>query len=117
MQSNDFKQVILVRADLKLPKGKLAAQVAHASVEAVLRSDAAYVAQWRNQGMAKIVLKVKDQKELIRYFQDAKGHGISASLITDAGHTVVAPGTKTCVGIGPDEEEVIDKLTKDLKLL
>ncbi|MBT4446205.1 peptidyl-tRNA hydrolase [archaeon] len=117
MSNYDFKQVILVRMDLKLPKGKLAAQAAHASVEAVLRADSAYVAEWRNQGMAKIVLKVKDQKELIQYFQDAKDQGIPASLITDAGHTVVAPGTKTCVGIGPDEEKVIDALTKDLKLL
>ena len=117
MSNYNLKQVILVRMDLKLPRGKLAAQAAHASVEAVLKCDAAVVANWRGQGMAKIVLKVKDQKELIKYFQAAKDQGISASLITDAGHTVVAPGTKTCVGIGPDEEEVIDQLTKELKLL
>ncbi len=117
MSNYNLKQVILVRSDLRLPKGKLAAQAAHASVEAVLRCDAAVVAEWRKQGMAKIVLKVIDEKELTNYFQKAKENGISASLITDAGHTVVAPGTKTCVGIGPEEEEVIDNLTKELKLL
>ncbi|MBT4936125.1 peptidyl-tRNA hydrolase [Candidatus Woesearchaeota archaeon] len=112
-----YKQVILVRQDLKLPKGKAAAQVAHASVEAVLKSDASIVKAWREEGMAKIVLKVKDEKELIQYFQEAKDSGIKASLITDAGRTVIAPGTKTCVAIGPDEEEKIDALTSELSLL
>lgn len=112
-----YKQVILVRQDLKLPKGKLAAQAAHASVEAVLKSDSEHVKKWRSEGMAKIVLKVKDEKELVKYFQLAKDEGLTSSLITDAGRTVVAPGTKTCVGIGPEEEEKIDKVTGDLALL
>ncbi|MBI2146320.1 peptidyl-tRNA hydrolase [Candidatus Woesearchaeota archaeon] len=112
-----FKQVILVRQDLKLPKGKLAAQVAHASVDAVLKSDKKIVNAWMQEGMAKIVLKVKDEKELLHYFQHAKDTGITASLITDAGRTVIAPGTKTCVGIGPDAEEKIDRITGKLPLL
>lgn len=112
-----FKQVILVRQNLKLPKGKLAAQAAHASVEAVLNSDKKKVQEWRAEGMAKIVLKVKDEKELLFYLRQAKDAGLTASLITDAGRTVIAPGTKTCVGIGPDEEENIDKITGKLKLL
>ena len=112
-----YKQVILVRQDLKLPKGKLSAQAAHASVEAVLRSDSDLVKSWRSEGMAKIVLKVKDEKELIKYFQIAKDEGLTASLITDAGRTVIAPGTKTCVGIGPDDEEKIDSITGELSLL
>ncbi len=112
-----LKQVILVRQDLKLPKGKAAAQAAHASVEAVLKSPPQLVKDWRATGMAKIVLKVKNEKELIKYFQMAKDEGITASLITDAGRTVIAPGTKTCVGIGPDEEETIDHLTSELPLL
>ncbi len=111
------KQVILVRQGLKLPKGKLAAQAAHASVEAVLKSDPSLVKKWRSEGMAKIVLKVKDEKELIKYFQLAKDEDLTASLITDAGKTVIAPGTKTCVGIGPDKEEKIDIVTKELSLL
>lgn len=117
MSNYSLKQVILVRQDLKLPKGKLAAQAAHASVESTLRSDTALVKEWRAQGMAKIVLKVENERQLIAYFQKAKDEGIAASLITDAGHTVVAPGTKTCVGIGPDDEDKIDFLTEKLKLL
>jgi peptidyl-tRNA hydrolase, PTH2 family len=112
-----MKQVILVRMDIKLPKGKACAQSAHASVDAVLKSDSKLVKSWRDEGMAKIVLKVKDEKELIKIFQNAKDEGLTASLITDAGHTVVAPGTKTCVAIGPDEEDKIDKVTGELLLL
>jgi peptidyl-tRNA hydrolase, PTH2 family len=113
----EYKQVILVRQDLKLPKGKMAAQAAHASVEAVLRSDSEMVKNWRNEGMAKIVIKVKDEKELIKYFQEAKDNDLVASLITDAGRTVIAPGTKTCAAIGPDDEEKIDKVTGELSLM
>ena len=112
-----MKQVLIVRQDLNLPKGKLAAQAAHASVEAVLKTDSAIVNKWQREGMAKIVLKVKDEKELVYYFQKAKEAGLPAALITDAGRTVIAPGTKTCVGIGPEEEEEIDAITGNLKLL
>ena len=112
-----MKQVILIRQDLKLPKGKACAQVAHASVEAVLKADSQVVKTWRSEGMAKIVLKVKDEKELIQYFQNAKDEGLAVSLITDAGRTVVAPGTKTCAGIGPPEDDQIDSITDELKLL
>ncbi len=113
----DYKQVILVRQDLKLPKGKLAGQSAHASVEATLKSDSKIVSAWRKQGMPKIVLKVKDEKELLLYLQKAKDEELVTALIADAGKTVVAPGTKTCVGIGPDEEEKIDIITRKLPLL
>ncbi len=112
-----YKQVIIVRQDLQLPKGKLAAQCAHASVEAVLRSAKKIVEDWRDEGMPKIVLKVKNEKELIKYFQQAKEKKIVSVLITDAGRTVVAPGTNTCVAIGPDEEKKIDLITGTLALL
>lgn len=114
---SEYKQVILIRQDLQLPKGKACAQVAHASVEAVLKSDKKLVAAWREDGMEKIVCKVKDEKELLKYFRLAKEVGLVTALITDAGRTVVAPGTKTCLAIGPDEEGKIDQLTKELPLL
>lgn len=113
---SELKQVILIRTDLKLPQGKACAQAAHASVETVLKSSPSIVKEWRSQGMAKIVLKVKDEKELVKYFQSAKEADLAVSLITDAGRTVIAPGTKTCVGIGPDEEEKIDQITGNLGL-
>ncbi|MFT4261296.1 MAG: peptidyl-tRNA hydrolase Pth2 [Candidatus Woesearchaeota archaeon] len=113
----DYKQVIIVRADLKLPKGKMAAQVAHGSVEAALKSDSSKLKKWLDDGQKKVVLKIEDEKELVKIFQRAKDQGLTASLITDAGHTVLKPGTKTVVAIGPDLEENIDLVAKDLKMM
>ena len=113
----ELKQVILVRKDLKLPKGKMSAQCAHASSKALLKSDSSVVSEWDDSGMKKIILWVKDEKELVKLFQKAKDSDLVASLITDAGKTTIAPGTKTCVGIGPDDEEKIDLVTGDLKLV
>ena len=109
--------VILVRQDLKLPKGKLAAQVAHAAVVSVMNSSNSKVDAWCEQGQKKVVLKVADEKDMLKYQRKAKTEGLVAAVITDAGRTVIAPGTKTCVGIGPDSEEVIDKVTGDLTML
>mgnify|MGYP001598823571 CR=1 FL=1 len=112
-----YKQVILVRDDLKLPKGKMSVQAAHASVEAVLNSDKKIVEEWRSEGMKKSVLKVKDDKEIISYQRLAKSEKLKIALINDAGRTFLSPGTMTCLAIGPDEEEKIDKITGRLKLM
>ena len=108
---------ILIRSDLALPKGKACSQAAHAAVEAVLLSDKDTVKKWRKAGMEKIILKVKDLKELLAYNQQAKDQGLVTAVITDAGRTTVEPGTTTCVALGPDEEEKIDHIVKELKLL
>jgi len=113
----EYKMVIVVRQDLKLPKGKLGAQCAHAAVEATLKSSKKKVDAWKEQGQKKVVLKIADEKELLKIMRLAKAEGLVASLITDAGKTVIAPGTKTCVGIGPDNEEIVDKVTGNLGML
>jgi len=112
-----YKQVILVRSDLKLPKGKMAAQCAHASVDAVLKSSKDKVDEWKGEGMKKVILKIADEKELLKFQRLAKKEKLVAALITDAGKTVVAPGTKTCLAIGPDSSEKIDRLTSKLKMV
>ena len=112
----DYKQVILIRQDLKLQKGKMAAQASHASVESVLKSDRDIISKWRVQGMKKLVLKVADKEELFAYKRKAQEAGLVVALITDAGHTQIAPGTMTCLGIGPDKEEKIDEVTGELHL-
>ena len=112
-----YKQVIIVRSDLKLPKGKMAAQAAHASVEATLKANKDLVSKWRREGMGKIVVKVNDKKELMKCIQEAKDNGLACSVITDAGKTTVAPGTTTCGAIGPAKEDDIDAITGDLKLV
>ncbi|MBI2143893.1 peptidyl-tRNA hydrolase [Candidatus Woesearchaeota archaeon] len=112
-----YKQVILVRTDLKLPKGKACVQVAHASLEAALKSSKGVIDEWRSGGGKKVVLKAAGLDELRKYEALARKEKLVTSLITDAGHTTVAPGTVTCLGIGPDNEEKIDKVTGSLKIL
>ncbi len=112
-----YKQVILVREDLKLPKGKLAAQCSHASVDTILKSDKKIIDLWRKEGGKKVVLKVKDEKELLKYKNIAEDKGLKTALIKDAGKTVLEPGTITCLGIGPDLEEKIDKVSGKLKMM
>ena len=115
-----YKQVVLVRQDLKLPKGKMSAQAGHACVESVLitlKRDKDKVSQWRKEGQKKVILKVADEKELLSYLQRAKDNDLVTAMITDAGRTIVEPGTRTCIGIGPDVEEEIDLITGDLKII
>ena len=112
-----YKQVILVISNLKMPKGKLAAQVAHASVEAVLKSSKTNVDAWRKEGMKKITLKVVDKEDLLYYLRKAKASKLTTALITDAGHTFFDTHTTTCGAIGPDNEDKIDTITGELKML
>ena len=97
--------------------GKLAAQVSHASVEATFKSDKKDLDKWLKEGMKKVVLKVEDEKELLKYFKLAKQNNLVVVLIKDAGKTVFKKPTNTCVAIGPDEEGKIDKVTGKLKML
>ena len=112
-----MKQVIVVNNALKLPKGKLAAQVAHAAVAAYLEASLQDQASWLEAGMPKVVLRVDDEQELLRLHAEAFEQGLPASLIEDAGRTVIPEGTITCLGIGPAEDEALDRLTGELKLL
>jgi len=112
-----MKQVILVRQDLKMPKGKLAAQVAHASVESVLKSDKDKVNEWKEEGMKKVILKVSNKIELIKYKKLAEKNKLTVSLINDSGRTFFKKPTITCLGIGPDNDEALDRVTVELKML
>jgi peptidyl-tRNA hydrolase, PTH2 family len=112
------KLVILVRADLAMGRGKLAAQVAHAAVHAVLdRLDTPDCTTWLQDGQPKIVLKVADEDELRRITKAAKRAALPAILVSDAGRTQLPFGTATCGAIGPAEDHRIDALTGDLSLL
>jgi len=113
----EYKQAILVRTDLNMSRGKLSAQVGHAAVEAALTSNSRKVSEWRRQGMKKVVLKVNSLRELNTLEKRAKKAGLTTALITDAGHTELKPGTVTCLGLGPDLEEKINKISGQLKAL
>jgi PTH2 family peptidyl-tRNA hydrolase len=112
-----LKQVLILRTDLNIGKGKLAAQACHAAVESVLASDEKVVQKWRESGAKKVVLKVKSESDLIKIHKLATKAKLVSVLISDAGLTQLKPGTKTAVGIGPADEKKIDKITGKLKLL
>lgn len=112
-----YKQIIIVRNDLKMKKGKMAAQVAHAAVKNVLKSKKTILEMWDNEGMKKTILKVDNINELLKYKKESEKEGLVTSLIKDAGKTYFNKPTITCLGIGPDKEEKIDKITGNLKLI
>ena len=113
----NYKQCIIVRKDLKMSAGKTSAQCSHASVEATFKSDPEKLKRWRNQGMKKVILKVNSKEELLAYKKKAERYKLKTALVIDAGKTVFKRPTITCLAIGPDKEEEIDKVTKDLKML
>jgi len=98
-------------------KGKIAAQVAHASVDASLKASPITMKTWRREGMMKIVVKIASQEALYDYIQQAKDVGIITAVIADAGRTQLQPGTVTCGAIGPGDEDEIDQICKELPLL
>ncbi|HLC67284.1 MAG TPA: peptidyl-tRNA hydrolase Pth2 [archaeon] len=112
-----YKQVIVIRTDIKMSKGKVAAQASHAAVDAVQKSDKKIIDAWKKEGQKKIIVKAKSETELVELKEKCKKLGIKSSLIADAGKTELVPGTLTALGIGPDTEEKINKVTGSLKLL
>jgi len=113
----EYKQVIVVRKDLKLSRGKMCSQVAHASLDSYRKADGKTRSAWESSGAKKVVVGVGSLKELLDIKERAGELGIPCSLVRDAGRTHVPPGTVTCLGIGPGREGKIDKLTKELKLI
>ena len=111
-----FKQVIIVRSDLRLSKGKVATQVAHASVEAVLVSEHDIIEKWHKQGMTKIVVEVSGKRELENLIVTASKIGLVAVIVEDDGLTELTAKTVTCGAIGPNISTEIDQITKNLKL-
>lgn len=120
MLGEEIKQVIIVRMDIEMGKGKLAAQVAHASLMSYFeaeKSDKATTKEWLNTGEKKIVLKVSDGEALEKLHKAFEYKKIPSVLVSDAGLTQLPPGTKTALGIGPWKSSEIDQFTSGLKLL
>ena len=116
---DEVKQVIIVRADREMGRGKAAAQCGHAAVSGYLECLKAHkdVAQeWLQSGQKKIVLKVDGDEALVRFYEAFKFKKIPCSLVSDAGLTQLPPGTRTALGVGPWKSDEIDILTRGLKL-
>ena len=120
MSEFEFKQVVVFRSDLKLGKGKIAAQAGHAAVSAAeeaRKRHRSWWEAWLYEGQRKIAVKVKSEKELLELEEQAKELALPSALIVDRGLTQVPEGTVTCLGIGPAPAEKVDKLTGKLPLL
>lgn len=137
------KQVILVRTDLKMPVGKIAAQVSHASMAFITKNEKLYGCdmfsakgkplkrfikyfegdfaeefdQWIQQDYTKVCLAVPSEDEMLEIYMYALEQKLEAHLITDNGRTCFNNiKTNTCLGIGPHFIDKFD-ITKHLKLL
>jgi len=116
----EYKMVIVTREDLKLSPGKLAAQASHAAVNCALftkKSNSKWFNKWQNEGGKKVVAKVKELEDLFLLKEKAQDLKLATSLIEDAGHTEIARGTITVLGIGPAPSNIIDQVTGSLSLL
>lgn len=115
-----LKQIIIVRKDLGMTCGKIASQVAHASLMSFLKTqnkNKEIAEKWIEEGETKIVLKVNSYEEFEKMKKKLEEAKIDFVVVVDAGKTQILPETETAIGIGPIESEKIDIITKDLKLL
>ncbi len=119
-----MKQVILIRADLGMGKGKMVAQGAHASLLAVLPSiwhkvhenpnptHSLWLSDWLNSDYHKIVLKVPNEEVLQNIYSHALKKRLPCTIIKDNGLTQIPSGTYTAIAIGPAPDELIDEVTR-----
>lgn len=116
------KQVIVVRRDIQMPTGKLAAQVAHASsaifINSMVQSFQSHMIEWRDTGHTKICLGVDSEEELIDIHAAALHKNLPTFFVVDSGRTVFrGERTSTCVAIGPYWSDAINEITGHLRLL
>lgn len=122
LDSRYVKQIIVMRKDLKMRRGKEIAQGSHASLAAVYEIEnedkhSLYYRNWKEHSFAKICLTVNSEEELLKVYNDCKLNAIPTVLITDIGRTEFnGIPTNTCIGIGPFWNCEINKVTSHLKL-
>jgi len=116
---DEMKMVLIVRNDLKMGKGKAAAQCCHATLAAykqAKRKCAKWLRAWECNGQPKVTLKCDSEDELQTLLAQARSLGLCSAVIADAGRTQIAPGSKTVLAVGPAPAEVVDRVTGHLKL-
>lgn len=120
MTERKSKQVLIWRNELKVRKGKLAAQIAHASLSSYFKADKFHQAtrEWVSGIFTKVCCYVETEAELKEIYEKAFAKGLPCSLIVDSGLTEFnGVPTTTCVGIGPCWNDEVDEITGHLKLL
>jgi len=111
-----MKQAIVARADLGMGRGKLAGQVAHASLMAYEEAGPEARRAWKGEGQTKVVLKVDGEAALLDLADLARREGLPHAVVRDAGRTQLEPGTVTTLAVGPGADNVVDRVTGDLSL-
>ncbi|RRJ31184.1 peptidyl-tRNA hydrolase Pth2 [Halocatena pleomorpha] len=111
-----MKQAIVARTDLGMSRGKLAAQVAHASLSAYEETPRKDQTAWKGDGQKKVVLKADGKRTLFALADEAKHNGLPHAIVRDAGHTQLDPNTVTTLAVGPASETAVDAVTGDLSL-
>ncbi|RYP55817.1 hypothetical protein DL771_012408 [Monosporascus sp. 5C6A] len=117
----ECKLVLVVRTDLGMTKGKIAAQCSHATLacyKTLSRSvSSSLLRRWERHGQAKIAVQTKSEDEMLELMGRARSLGITAEVIQDAGRTQIDPGSLTVLGVGPAPKSLVDQVTGHLKLL
>ncbi|MFB6126370.1 MAG: peptidyl-tRNA hydrolase Pth2 [Halolamina sp.] len=111
-----MKQAIVARTDIGMGTGKLAAQVAHASLSAYEDTSDRARREWKGGGQKKVVLQADGESALFDLADKAEREGLPNAVVRDAGHTQLDPGTVTALAVGPAPEETVDRVTGDLSL-
>jgi PTH2 family peptidyl-tRNA hydrolase len=111
-----MKQAIVARADLGMGEGKLAAQVAHASLMAYEDADPRDQSEWKGSGQKKVVLQADGESQLFALADEAEREGLAHAVVRDAGHTELDPGTASALAVGPARDDLVDRVTGDLSL-
>lgn len=117
--NGSFKLVLVINHDLKMGKGKIAAQSGHASVSATLKMGASkpnLLDAWLTSGQKKVCVKAT-QDELLKLEKDAVKLGIQTVRVNDAGKTQIPSGSLTVIAFGPAQDGELEQLTGHLKLL
>jgi len=115
-EGDRFKMVLVVRSDLKMKPGKVAAQCAHATVGAVRAAERRIpktLKKWEWEGQAKIALKVETEELMLDLEKAAVGAGLNTFVVQDA---EIAAGRSTVLAIGPSAIDDVDKITRHLRL-
>lgn len=110
-----YKQVIILRSDLSMSKGKLISQACHASLGSYRNSNDNKSEKWLSEGGKKVILKIDGKEKLMDTYKKVKKDKIPCYLVKDAGLTELEKGEITALGIGPIEKGKVDKITGNLK--
>ncbi len=116
----EYKQVLVIRTDLKMSRGKMAVQTAHAAVSSAEEARKHAPTSWRKwlwEGQKKVAVKVTNEADILALQEKAQRAGLPVYLVRDRGLTELPPGTITALGIGPAATKSVDTITGDLQLL